>query len=330
MLRSAIRQTFRGQTRLSKALETRFLASIVAPAAMSTRARKAKAPEDALQEPAVKRARIAPVSTKEAPPSETAAADRTSRSKRSGRGAKKELAGSGDNNGTAVATEEVSGIPVASGPAPHKGQKKRNADASAVTEAEADPVVRCSWARNHDLERVYHDQEWGSVHPAGGYSDELYYEFLVLEAAQAGLSWRTILVKREAYRKAFANFDMREVAAFGAKDVERLLKSEGAPADTIVRNKAKIEAAISAAQLIQSSILKEYPNLHNYFASFYKDGKPVHHAVRATSPESDAVSTDLKRRGFKFCGTTIVHALLQALGWAQEHDPACFKHPNNL
>lgn len=123
-----------------------------------------------------------------------------------------------------------------------------------------DSKIRCVWATKHPLELEYHDSEWGAwPMPAKGYSDKKYFEFLILESAQAGLSWLTILKKREAYKTAFADFDFDAVAKFTAKDVERLLKSDGgSPELTIVRNKAKIEATIEAAKLFRSSILKEW------------------------------------------------------------------------
>ena len=135
-----------------------------------------------------------------------------------------------------------------------------NVEKAATSASGDDGKVRCSWALKHPAELEYHDNEWGPAsHPAGGMSDRLIFEFLILESAQAGLSWLTILKKREAYRKAFVGFDFDKVATFGSKDIERLLKSEGTkPEEVIVRNRAKIEATVQAAKLFRSSILKEW------------------------------------------------------------------------
>jgi DNA-3-methyladenine glycosylase I len=165
---------------------------------------------------------------------------------------------------------------------------------------------------------AYHDEEWGRpVH-----DDRVLFEFLVLEGAQAGLSWSTILRKREGYRRAFAHFDAKKVARFGAKDVARLMKDEG-----IVRNRMKIEASIKNARLVLD-VAKELGSFDRYVWSFV-GGEPVvgrrrtMKDVPATTRESDALSKDLKRRGFKFVGSSIVYAFMQAVGMVDDHVVGC-------
>ncbi len=185
----------------------------------------------------------------------------------------------------------------------------------------AKTVVRCPWSEKGDADYIrYHDEEWGV--PVR--DDGKQFEFLVLESAQAGLSWATVLRKREAYRKAFANFDAQRVARFTDKHVERLLGDSG-----IIRNRLKIKAAITNAQ--------RFLEVQNEFGSFcefiwqFVDGRPVrnqwrsHADVPATSPQSDALSKELKRRGFKFVGSTIVYAHMQAVGMVNDHLMACFR-----
>jgi DNA-3-methyladenine glycosylase I len=153
------------------------------------------------------------------------------------------------------------------------------------------------------------------------------FEFLVLESAQAGLSWITILRKRENYRKAFAGFNEKKVAAFTSKDVERLMLDAG-----IVRNRLKIEAAISNARHFLE-IQKEIGSFCDYLRSFLPNGKPIINHwktlsdIPASTPLSDAVSKDMKKRGFKFFGTTICYAHLQATGCVNDHLMSCFRHP---
>jgi DNA-3-methyladenine glycosylase I len=168
---------------------------------------------------------------------------------------------------------------------------------------------------------AYHDEEWGvPVH-----EDRLHFEFLVLEGAQAGLSWNTILNKREAYRKAFRNFDVARVARFGPRDVDRLLADAG-----IVRNRAKIASAISNAKAFLA-LQREFGSFDAYVWPFVggapkKNRRRSMREVPASTPESDALSKDLKERGFKFVGTTIVYAHMQATGLVNDHEVSCFRY----
>jgi DNA-3-methyladenine glycosylase I len=181
-------------------------------------------------------------------------------------------------------------------------------------------VTRCPWPTAGDpLYLAYHDDEWGvPVH-----DDRTIFEFLVLEGFQAGLSWRTILYKRENFRKAFARFDYRKVARFGRRDVARLLKDEG-----IVRNRLKIEAAITNAQRFLE-VQKEFGTFAAYMWSWVK-GKPIVHHFRTIKDyptvidEAVAWSKDLKQRGFKFLGPTVVYAHMQAVGMVNDHTLDCF------
>ncbi|MCZ6475417.1 MAG: DNA-3-methyladenine glycosylase I [Gammaproteobacteria bacterium] len=181
---------------------------------------------------------------------------------------------------------------------------------------------RCPWSEgaNRDY-RHYHDTEWGvPVH-----DDPTHFEFLVLESAQAGLSWAIILKKREGYRKAFADFDPQRVARFNRRSVERLMGDAG-----IVRNKLKIESTIGNARSFLD-IQEEFGSFENYVWRFV-EGKPIVNRWRrqaqvpATSPASDALSKDLKSRGFKFVGSTIVYALMQATGLVNDHLVSCFRY----
>ena len=177
---------------------------------------------------------------------------------------------------------------------------------------------RCGWAAD-DLYAKYHDEEWGRPTT----DDKTLFEFLVLESAQAGLSWRTILLKREGYRKAFHDFDAGKVAKMDEADVERLMKFDG-----IVRNRLKIAATITNAQLFLD-IQKEFGSFYNYTLSFFPDRRPIVNNFRTfkeiptSTPESDAMSRDMKRRGFKFFGTTICYAHLQATGFVNDHLVGC-------
>jgi DNA-3-methyladenine glycosylase I len=162
----------------------------------------------------------------------------------------------------------------------------------------------------------YHDKEWGKT----THDDKILFEFLVLEAAQAGLSWITILRRRETYRAAFANFDVHNVAAFTNEDVERLMQDAG-----IIRNRLKILAAIKGAQLF-IEVQKEFGSFDKYLYSFMPDGKPINNTsglLPATTPISDAISKDMKKRGFKFFGSTICYAHMQATGMVNDHVPEC-------
>ena len=180
--------------------------------------------------------------------------------------------------------------------------------------------VRCGWAGEDPAMRAYHDEEWGvPVH-----DDRVLFEFLTLEGAQAGLSWSTILHKREGYRKAFARFDPRKVARFDKPRVRGLLGNKG-----IVRNRLKIESAIANAQALLR-VQEDFGSFDRYVWGFV-GGKPMRNARRslrdipATTPESDALSRDLKKHGFRFVGTTICYAFLQATGVVDDHLATCFR-----
>ncbi|MBM3391006.1 MAG: DNA-3-methyladenine glycosylase I [Betaproteobacteria bacterium] len=180
---------------------------------------------------------------------------------------------------------------------------------------------RCGWCGSDPLYVAYHDTEWGvPVH-----DDRKLFEFLILEGAQAGLSWITILRKREAYRKAFAGFDPVKVARFGSRQVARLLADAG-----IVRNRLKIEAAINNARRFLA-VQEEFGSFDAYVWRFV-DGRPIANRrkslkqVPASTPESDALSRDLKARGFKFVGSTICYAHMQATGMVNDHLIDCFRH----
>ncbi|RVU01226.1 DNA-3-methyladenine glycosylase I [Mucilaginibacter limnophilus] len=178
------------------------------------------------------------------------------------------------------------------------------------------PIIRCSWPGTDELYIKYHDEEWGKeVH-----DDKTLFEFLILESAQAGLSWITILRRREGYRKAFADFDVEKVAAFTDEDVERLMQDAG-----IIRNRLKILAAINNAKLF-IEVQKEFGSFDKYLYSFMPDGKPIDNKgapVPASTPISDAISKDMKKRGFKFFGTTICYAHMQATGMVNDHRADC-------
>jgi len=177
-------------------------------------------------------------------------------------------------------------------------------------------IKRCAWPGNDPLYMDYHDNEWGKeVH-----DDKKLFEFLILESAQAGLSWITILRRREGYRKAFADFDVRKVAKFTPEDVERLMQDTG-----IIRNRLKIESAVNNAQKF-IEVQKEFGSFDKYMYSFMPNAKPiVNHTLRApaSTPISDAISKDMKKRGFKFFGTTITYAHMQAVGMVNDHLPDC-------
>lgn len=177
-------------------------------------------------------------------------------------------------------------------------------------------LKRCTWCGTDELYIKYHDEEWGKeVH-----DDKLLFEFLILESAQAGLSWITILRRRENYRKAFANFDVEKVAAFTEKDVNRLLQDEG-----IIRNRLKILSSITNAQHF-IEVQQEFGTFDKYLYSFMPGGKPVNNTTGitpASTPVSDSISKDMKKRGFKFFGTTICYAHMQATGMVNDHLPTC-------
>lgn len=178
-----------------------------------------------------------------------------------------------------------------------------------------DSVARCSWAGSDPLYIKYHDEEWGK--PV--YDDQILFEFLILEGAQAGLSWITILRRRENYRKAFADFDVKKVAAFTEKDLERLMNDEG-----IIRNRLKVNGAITNAKLFME-IQKAFGSFSKYMWSFVPGGKPILNHIEEMSDVpprtelSDQISKDMKKRGFKFFGTTICYAFMQATGMVNDH-----------
>ncbi len=180
--------------------------------------------------------------------------------------------------------------------------------------------IRCSWCKQSELYQRYHDEEWG----VPVYDDDQLFEMLILEGAQAGLSWITILNKRENYRKAFDQFNAKKIARYTDKRREKLLQNAG-----IVRNKLKVNAAIVNAQLFLQ-LQKESGSFSDYLWQFV-DGKPIKNAfasldeVPATTPESDAMSKDLKKRGFKFVGSTICYAFMQAVGMVNDHVTDCFR-----
>ena len=181
--------------------------------------------------------------------------------------------------------------------------------------------TRCPWVPLDKPDYVeYHDREWGvPVH-----DDRLMFEFLLLESAQAGLSWYTVLRKRENYRKAFAAFDPERVARFTPKRIDKLLQNEG-----LIRNRLKIEAAVNNARAYLE-VQQEFDGFCNYMWTFV-GGEPKVSTPRsledfvATSPDSDRLSKDLKRRGFKFVGSTIVYAHMQATGLVNDHTRTCFR-----
>jgi DNA-3-methyladenine glycosylase I len=183
-------------------------------------------------------------------------------------------------------------------------------------------LTRCPWSLGVDDAYLrYHDDEWGvPVH-----EDRTHFEFLILEGAQAGLSWSTILRKRDGYRRAFADFDPVRVARFNSRSVERLVGDAG-----IVRNRQKIAAAIDNARYFLE-IQQDFGSFDAYVWRFV-DGKPVRNrwkdqkSVPATSPQSDALSKDLRDRGFRFVGSTIIYAHMQATGLINDHLVDCFRH----
>ncbi|MFO1512126.1 MAG: DNA-3-methyladenine glycosylase I [Verrucomicrobiota bacterium] len=181
-------------------------------------------------------------------------------------------------------------------------------------------MQRCAWPKT-ELDIAYHDTEWGvPVH-----DDRLLFEMLILEGAQAGLSWSTILKKRENYRRAFDNFDARKIAKYDAKKVKALLADVG-----IVRNRLKIAATIQNAKAL-IEVQKEFGSFDAYVWRFV-GGKPIQNRrksfkeVPPRTPESDAMSKDLLQRGFKFVGSTICYAFMQAIGMANDHTTDCFRH----
>ena len=183
-------------------------------------------------------------------------------------------------------------------------------------------ITRCQWAEGVSPEYIrYHDEEWG----VPIFDDRTQFEFLILEGAQAGLSWATILNKRAGYRNAFAGFDPEKVARFTASRVEKLLQDPG-----IVRNRLKIHSAVSNAKAFLA-VQEEFGSFSDYIWEFV-GGKSIQNSFKrdrdipATSPESDVLSKDLKKRGFKFVGSTIMYAHRQATGLVNDHVVGCFRH----
>ncbi len=178
----------------------------------------------------------------------------------------------------------------------------------------------CGWAQSHELNRVYHDEEWGvPVH-----DDRMLFEFLILEGAQAGLSWLTILKKRENYRRAFDGFDAAKVARYGEKKIASLLEDEG-----IVRNRLKVRSAVTNAKAFLD-VQEEFGSFDRYIWGFV-DGKPIVNRWKtmkelpAKTKASDAMSKDLLQRGFKFVGSTICYAHMQATGMVNDHTTDCWR-----
>jgi DNA-3-methyladenine glycosylase I len=179
----------------------------------------------------------------------------------------------------------------------------------------------CGWPSDDPLMTEYHDTEWGvPVH-----EDRKLFEFLVLDAAQAGLSWRTVLRKRENYRRAFKQFDPEKVARFGRRDIERLMKDPG-----IIKNRLKVESAVTNARAMLA-VRKEFGSFEAYIWSF-TGGRTIMNGLRSLehmpteSKESRAMSMDMKRRGFRFCGPVICYAFMQAAGMVNDHLVHCFRY----
>jgi DNA-3-methyladenine glycosylase I len=181
--------------------------------------------------------------------------------------------------------------------------------------------IRCPWVKDDPLMMQYHDKEWGvPVH-----DDHLLFEFLILEGAQAGLSWTTILKKRKNYRKAFDNFDLGKIASYNDQKIEILRENPG-----IVRNQLKIRSAVTNAKGVEE-IQREFGNFDNYIWKFV-GGKPIQNRwntmaeIPSSTIESEQMSSDLKKRGFKFVGPTICYAFMQAVGMVNDHTVDCFRH----
>lgn len=180
---------------------------------------------------------------------------------------------------------------------------------------------RCGWCVGDPLYEAYHDTEWG----VPVYDDATLFEFLILETFQAGLSWITILRKRENFRKAFDHFDYKKIANYKQKKIDSLLEDAG-----IIRNKLKVHATVTNAQAFMK-VQEEFGSFSNYIWKF-TDGKPIKNALQnykqapATTPLSDALSKDLKKRGFKFVGSTVIYAHMQATGMVNDHEVNCFRY----
>jgi DNA-3-methyladenine glycosylase I len=182
-------------------------------------------------------------------------------------------------------------------------------------------MKRCEWANKNEFEQSYHDNEWGmEIH-----DDRRLFEFLVLEGAQAGLSWSTILRKREGYRRAFDDFDARKISKYSGKVVSQLLANP-----EIIRNRLKINAAITNAKAFLQ-VQKEFGSFDRYIWKFV-NGRPIQNSWRkmtdipSSTPESEAMSKDLQKRGFKFTGATVCYAFMQAVGMVNDHVVGCFRY----
>jgi len=181
-------------------------------------------------------------------------------------------------------------------------------------------LIRCDWART-ELSIPYHDQEWGVPQ----HDDRILFEFLILEGAQAGLSWETILKKRETYRRAFDGFDPARVARYDRRKVERLLADSG-----IIRNRLKIEAAVQNAKAFLK--VQEQVGSFDAYVWAFVDGRPLRNAWRrhtqvpASTPASDTLSKNLRQRGFRFVGSTICYAFMEAIGMVNDHLVTCFRY----
>lgn len=188
-----------------------------------------------------------------------------------------------------------------------------------MTSVQKGKTIRCDWCKNDELYIKYHDEEWGKEVR----DDKILFEFLILESAQAGLSWITVLRKRENYRKAFANFDVKQVSLFTEKHIAKMMQNEG-----IIRNRQKIEAAINNA-ICFIEVQKEFGSFANYIWGFMPKKKPIiNHwkklsEIPARTELSDKISKDMKKRGFKFFGSTICYAHMQATGMVNDHLETC-------
>jgi len=181
---------------------------------------------------------------------------------------------------------------------------------------------RCGWCEGDELYEAYHDKEWG----APVKDDDALFEFLILETFQAGLSWITVLRKRENFRKAFDNFDYKKIAKYDQAKKNALLQDAG-----IIRNKLKVSATVTNANAF-ITIQKEFGSFSTYIWNFV-DGKQIKNNIEnykdcpANTPLSDIISKDLKKRGFKFVGSTVIYAFMQAVGMVNDHETGCFRYP---
>ena len=180
-------------------------------------------------------------------------------------------------------------------------------------------MIRCSWVNDNPLYIKYHDEEWG----VASYDDKYLFEMLLLESFQAGLSWECILNKRENFRNAFDNFDYNKISRYDDIKIKKLLNNKG-----IIRNKLKINAIINNAKIFMD-IQKEYGSFSKYIWKFTNNKQIVHSRLITSNSLSDKISKDLKRRGMKFVGTTIIYSYLQAIGIVNDHEVNCFKKKNS-